>query len=183
MALSKRLRYEILRRDNHACRYCGATAPDVALTVDHVVPVALGGTNEPGNLVTACQPCNAGKSASSPDAAVIEDVSNDALRWAAAMQQAADEQRSQMAERARIFERIEAIWRPRRLPTGWESSVDAFLSAGLHPDIIAEMAYVAVGARGVDYRWGYFCGCCWKRVKQLQDRAADILNEQERQGR
>ncbi|MEU5976310.1 hypothetical protein [Streptomyces sp. NPDC047315] len=24
MAVSKRLRYEILRRDNHACRYCGA---------------------------------------------------------------------------------------------------------------------------------------------------------------
>lgn len=23
MAISKRLRYEILRRDNHACRYCG----------------------------------------------------------------------------------------------------------------------------------------------------------------
>ncbi|AWN05089.1 HNH endonuclease [Gordonia phage Easley] len=40
MAVSKRLRYEILRRDNHTCRYCGATAPDVPLTVDHVVPVS-----------------------------------------------------------------------------------------------------------------------------------------------
>ena len=28
MAVSKRLRYEILRRDNHTCRYCGASAPD-----------------------------------------------------------------------------------------------------------------------------------------------------------
>lgn len=26
MSVSKRLRFEILRRDNHACRYCGATA-------------------------------------------------------------------------------------------------------------------------------------------------------------
>ena len=41
MALSKRLRYEILRRDNHTCRYCGASAPDVTLTVDHVVPCLL----------------------------------------------------------------------------------------------------------------------------------------------
>ncbi|MCZ7413118.1 HNH endonuclease [Streptomyces sp. WMMC897] len=62
MAVSKRLRYEILRRDNHACRYCGATAPSVPLRVDHVVPVALGGEDHPNNLVTSCEPCNNGKS-------------------------------------------------------------------------------------------------------------------------
>lgn len=62
MAVSKRLRYEVLRRDNHTCRYCGATAPDVPLRVDHVTPVALGGTDTPDNLVTACEPCNSGKS-------------------------------------------------------------------------------------------------------------------------
>lgn len=61
MAVSKRLRYEILRRDNHTCRYCGASAPDVPLRVDHVTPVALGGTDEPSNLVTSCEPCNSGK--------------------------------------------------------------------------------------------------------------------------
>ncbi|WP_075737496.1 HNH endonuclease [Streptomyces acidiscabies] len=62
MAVSKRLRYEILRRDNHTCRYCGASAPDVPLRVDHVTPVALGGTDTPDNLVAACEPCNSGKS-------------------------------------------------------------------------------------------------------------------------
>ena len=35
MAVSKRLRYEILRRDNFACHYCGAAAPDVKLNADH----------------------------------------------------------------------------------------------------------------------------------------------------
>src|SRR5690242_2374425 len=90
MAIPKRLRYEILRRDNHACRYCGAAAPDVKLTVDHVVPVALGGTDEPSNLVTACEPCNTGKSASTPDAPVVDDVAADALRWSRAMAQATE---------------------------------------------------------------------------------------------
>jgi hypothetical protein len=85
MAVSRRLRYEVLRRDNHACRYCGGTAPDVALTVDHVIPTALGGSDDPSNLVTACQPCNAGKSASSADAPIVADVASDALRWARAM--------------------------------------------------------------------------------------------------
>ena len=54
MAVTKRMRFEILRRDNHACRYCGATAPDVKLAVDHVTPVALGGTDSPDNLVASC---------------------------------------------------------------------------------------------------------------------------------
>jgi hypothetical protein len=61
MAVSKRLRFEIFRRDSHTCRYCGATAPGTPLRVDHIVPVALGGTDHPSNLVTACEPCNSGK--------------------------------------------------------------------------------------------------------------------------
>lgn len=27
MAVSKRLRHEVMRRDNHTCRYCGGGAP------------------------------------------------------------------------------------------------------------------------------------------------------------
>lgn len=61
MAVSKRLRFEIFRRDSHTCRYCGATAPGTPLRVDHIVPVALGGTDHPSNLVTSCEPCNSGK--------------------------------------------------------------------------------------------------------------------------
>ena len=70
-SLGKKLRYEILARDSFTCRYCGAQ-PDasVLLVVDHIQPVAEGGTNDPTNLITACQPCNAGKGARSPEAAV-----------------------------------------------------------------------------------------------------------------
>jgi 5-methylcytosine-specific restriction endonuclease McrA len=55
-------RYSVLARDEFTCRYCGAKAPDVRLVVDHIVPVSKGGTDEPANLITACEPCNAGKS-------------------------------------------------------------------------------------------------------------------------
>lgn len=61
--LSQRLRFEVLRRDSFTCRYCGRSAPEVALHIDHVVPVAAGGDNVPENLVTACQGCNLGKGA------------------------------------------------------------------------------------------------------------------------
>jgi len=62
-AIGKKLRFQILQRDSHSCRYCGASAPDVELHVDHIKPVAEGGTNAPENLLTACSACNMGKGA------------------------------------------------------------------------------------------------------------------------
>lgn len=89
MAVPRRLRFEILRRDGHACRYCGAMAPDVKLTVDHVIPTALGGSDEATNLVTACADCNSGKTSTGPESVIVEDVAADALRWSRALQAAA----------------------------------------------------------------------------------------------
>ncbi|WP_343233202.1 HNH endonuclease signature motif containing protein [Miltoncostaea oceani] len=50
----RRRRAQILTRDGHRCSYCGGPATQV----DHVIPRAVGGTDEPGNLVAACGPCN-----------------------------------------------------------------------------------------------------------------------------
>jgi hypothetical protein len=81
MAVGKRLRFQIFRRDNFACRYCGITAQAGAvLEVDHVKPRAEGGKDEPTNLVTACEDCNNGKSDIPLNAPVVEDVPQDALR-------------------------------------------------------------------------------------------------------
>lgn len=61
--ISKKLRFEVFKRDGFTCQYCGARAPDVILEVDHINPVAAGGDNDIINLITACRPCNAGKGA------------------------------------------------------------------------------------------------------------------------
>lgn len=42
---------------------CGRDKSEVPLEVDHVIPVAEGGTDELSNLATLCRPCNNGKSA------------------------------------------------------------------------------------------------------------------------
>lgn len=59
--MSQRRRFEILSRDNYTCHYCGRSAPEVVLHVDHVKPVARGGKGDDANLVTACADCNLGK--------------------------------------------------------------------------------------------------------------------------
>jgi hypothetical protein len=63
MPLTIRLR--IFDRDKH-CVYCGSAE---LLTIDHVLPVILGGTNEETNLVTACKRCNCVKNGRTPEQA------------------------------------------------------------------------------------------------------------------
>lgn len=59
--ISKKLRFEIFKRDRFTCQYCGRMAPEVILEVDHIKPVAEGGKNDILNLVTSCRNCNRGK--------------------------------------------------------------------------------------------------------------------------
>ncbi len=61
-SLSKKTRFEVFKRDSFTCQYCGKKAPDLVLQVDHIKPVASGGSDDLMNLITSCQPCNAGKS-------------------------------------------------------------------------------------------------------------------------
>ena len=60
-SLSKKIRFEVFKRDKFTCVYCGRKAPDVILEVDHIEPVAKGGDNSITNLVTSCIDCNRGK--------------------------------------------------------------------------------------------------------------------------
>lgn len=63
MGLSKKLRFEVFKRDKFTCQYCGKSAPDVLLHVDHITPVSKGGKDDLLNLVTSCADCNLGKGA------------------------------------------------------------------------------------------------------------------------
>lgn len=85
-AIGARLRYDVLRRCNFACFYCGVPAAMGVkqLHIDHVIPVALGGTNDPWNLIAACWDCNAGKSNMPPQARLVERVRSDYATYQAA---------------------------------------------------------------------------------------------------
>ncbi|MFJ6239812.1 HNH endonuclease [Streptomyces griseus] len=185
MAVSKRLRYEILRRDSHTCRYCGATAPDVPLRVDHVTPVALGGTDTPGNLVTACQDCNSGKSSSTVDATLVANVSNDAIRWADAMKQAAanmlEEEKPKLEYRANFraqWDRWEiADGKPLELPGDWKPSIERFRVAGLPAWVWGDIVDTAMGYEKVlnSNKFKYCCGVAWNKVSELHAGARAVV--------
>lgn len=60
--IGKRLRFSIFTRDKFTCRYCGRQSDLVPLCLDHIIPVAKGGTDDEANLITSCVDCNSGKS-------------------------------------------------------------------------------------------------------------------------
>lgn len=59
--ITKKMRFEVFKRDSFRCQYCGRHAPDVILEVDHIKPVAEGGKTTMLNLITSCRDCNRGK--------------------------------------------------------------------------------------------------------------------------
>ena len=153
MSVSTRMRFEILKRDGFRCTYCGADSAAAKLHVDHVVPVAGGGTDDPVNLVTACDSCNLGKSA-----VPLDEHSRDVCAVAADVKQRAAETADALAEQARaINERGRVVG---ELAAEWEATVSWTVPKGV------------LGAipRLVDERGAIFVLSCIQAVAQAKDR-------------
>lgn len=186
MSITRRLRFEILRRDDHTCRYCGAKAPDVKLTVDHVTPRALGGRDEPDNLVTACQPCNTGKSSVSPGERVVADVADDAIRWARARHEAVASWRAERIALAADLAAFSDAWdewttgkdedkAPVPREDDWGAAVERWLDAGFIIEDLIELIPKAMhnrpsrgGPIAIDERWRYYCGVVWRTLDDIE---------------
>lgn len=183
-ALSKRLRYEILRRDGHTCRYCGASAPEAKLAIDHVVPVSLGGSDDPTNLVTACGDCNGGKGATSAVESVAADVADLALEMAVALQVVSDRRRLDQKAKNATFDDFYDRWiglygyaNYTNLPNNWEESLQQFMKRGLDAEDLLRLSLAPSRAisvsRGVAFR--YFCGCCWNEIRTRETEAREMV--------
>lgn len=59
--IRKEVRSAVFARDGEVCAYCATTGGP--FEIDHIVPVALGGSNALRNLTVACPPCNRSKGA------------------------------------------------------------------------------------------------------------------------
>lgn len=179
MAVSKRLRFEVLKRDNHTCRYCGRSAPEVKLHVDHVVPASLGGTDAPSNLVTACADCNNGKSSTSAAEGTVPPPTLDSLRWTKAVEDAAVDRRRHRWDMDEARGHFQNRWPGHYLPDDWGASVDKFIRMGLGPmDIDHFLERALERTENLSHTWNYFCKVCWSEVKTIRARAAAVLAEE-----
>lgn len=52
------VRQYVFQRNNYQCQSCGKTHQETQLTIDHIIPLAKGGSNDISNLQTLCFNCN-----------------------------------------------------------------------------------------------------------------------------
>ncbi|NES98904.1 MAG: HNH endonuclease [Desertifilum sp. SIO1I2] len=55
------VREYVFQRDNCQCQACGKTQLETELNIDHIIPLARGGSNDISNLQTLCRTCNQSK--------------------------------------------------------------------------------------------------------------------------
>lgn len=172
-SLSKRLRFEIFKRDYFSCQYCGSKPPKVILEIDHIVPVSKGGDNSKGNLVTACFDCNRGKSNKSLNSIPSPLIENmEQLKEKEEQLKAYKRLMNQIKKReTKEIETIDDIYND--YFEGYILS-DRFKNSSLK-NFISKLGYSEVEdamhkACGRIYDSNkaikYFCGICWTKIKE-----------------
>lgn len=170
--LSKRVRFEVFKRDRFICQYCGGHPPMVVLHCDHIVPVSEGGQNRLENLVTACSDCNLGKSnvllthvspSLADKAARVTEVEAQIAGYEAVMREKRQRVEDDGQEVLDLFcDLYERDGIPRRDFITIKKFVEMIgLDATLEAVSIAFRKFRRSYASG----FRYFCGVCWNRSR------------------
>ena len=65
-AVGGAVQQRIWHRDGFRCLFCGKSIPQAILTVDHFIPIELGGEDNDGNYLSACRACQKAKGSRDP---------------------------------------------------------------------------------------------------------------------
>lgn len=174
--ISKRTRFEVFKRDGFVCQYCGAHPPDVILEVDHITPVAEGGLDDEGNLVTACFNCNRGKAAV-PLTVVPKTLAEQGAEVREREEQLAGYREIMQARADRIEEDMwtvaDALFHKARENGVYRNQLQSIKQFNrllpLHE--VLEAAEIAWARKpySESTRFKYFCGVCWNKIKRGPD--------------
>lgn len=171
-AISTRTRFEVFKRDEFTCQYCGAVPPKVILHVDHIIPVASGGKNKMDNFITSCQCCNLGKSSISLNS-IPQSLKDKALEIAEKEKQILGYQKILQGKHDRIDNeswRICDVLEPNSSTNGfnkrnYQSVVNFVTKLGFFE--VLEAAEIANSKYSYNKNkcFLYFCGICWNKIK------------------
>lgn len=168
MAVSKSKRFEVFKRDNFTCQYCGRKPPSVVLECDHLKPRASGGDDEMINLVTSCFDCNRGKRDTELDDTTAADLQNN--------------EAERLIQQVALNELLIKLGRKKEKQFLWMlEEVERTLGFGIvHNDLASVRMFfdrttvdcilrAARTAASVgtykQHRWKAFCSQCWKSIK------------------
>jgi hypothetical protein len=170
--LSKKLRFDVFKRDFFKCQYCGATPPAVVLEADHIHPVSQGGKDRIDNLITACFDCNRGKGAG-----LLSSVPDSLADRTVMMKEKLDQmkafQRLINAKRKLEEQQIDDVQSAFKIHFDGHSfnpkfreSVRLFLSKLPAYVVVDYMHLACTRIPRMNDAVKYFCGICWKAIKE-----------------
>lgn len=173
-AISKKLRFEIFKRDLFTCQYCGAKPPTVILEVDHIIPVVSGGENQEDNLLTSCFDCNRGKGAR------LLTEAPEALTEKIKLQK---EKQIQLKEFEKLLQKQKDLMEGYVLELEYEFyksmkcsfsesfklSVKIFFKKLNKTEVIDSLEIALTKEYSPERTLKYFCGVCWNRIREREN--------------
>jgi len=173
--ISKRIRFEVFKRDSFTCQYCGNKPPGIILELDHLKPVSKKGTDNINNLITSCFNCNRGKS--NIDLKLLPNSLKDNL-------EIIKEKEEQLKEYHKLIRKIEnrlnkeieivskrlQLYYPKKeFSDNFKiTSIKRFLY-NLQVNEVLEALDIACGRmKNIEKAIPYFCGICWNKIKGIK---------------
>lgn len=172
---SKKLRFEIFKRDSFSCQYCGRCPPVIVLECDHIIAVANGGKTEADNLITSCFDCNRGKG-KTPLSVAPQSLKDRAADVAEREAQIKGYGEIMAAKNRRIDEEAGNVLycmvcnidegADFNVSRDWVLSTKRFVEKLGYDETHKAMEIACAKVRHSQYRaFRYFCGICWGKIK------------------
>lgn len=175
-SISKKIRFEIFKRDGFCCQYCGShPSESILLEIDHIHPISQGGTNEMDNLIAACFDCNRGKGAVllssvpqslSEKAKIAQEREAQIIGYYEILETIKERKYKELWAVAQVFiDRFneDGIERARM------ASIRRFLDQLNYHEVMDAMEIAAERFYSKHSVFSYFCGICWKKIKNEAD--------------
>jgi hypothetical protein len=177
--ISKKLRFDIFKRDGFICQYCGQTPPNVVLEIDHIIPVKSKGTNDINNLITACFDCNRGKGANNLNL-IPEKLKDNIENIKEKEEQYKEYTKVLLKAQKRLNKEIDIVnlkyneyFKKYELSEQFKkTSLTKFLKKIHYTEVVSAMENACIKFENQknrncqDNAIKYFCGICWNIIKE-----------------
>lgn len=171
--VSKRKRFEVFKRDNFKCQYCYSCPPNVALEVDHIIPVSKGGKSSIENLITACFDCNRGKSdveLTTVPSSITDGLheKKTAIEQFKAYKKMLKDSKKEMDDAINMVENVySTVYSEYCFGEKFRISVKKFIDAiGISEVMNSMESAVNVKRLNSSTCLTYFCGICWNKIRE-----------------
>jgi hypothetical protein len=173
-SISKKVRFDIFKRDVFTCQYCGKTPPSIVLEIDHIIPVSKNGDNSCDNLITSCFECNRGKGADTLQVSPQTLVEKSEI-LAEKEAQIKAYNKLVKSKKKREDDTIDAVEREFRLVypdreftySFRESIRNQFLPYLMIDNLVYAMSKAVDTTRKSGDAIKYFCGICWNMRREV----------------